>query len=142
MTSNPLELASFLDKVARAYPSGIPVAAVTQARHQPAFACCFVLVSGSPAVSGTYAELIDAICTKGLKLDRSTCEVRVVSQVEEDLASFGAPLTVVLGSSRTPGSIEEPQGRRVLFSHSIEGIASNPNTKREFWGHLQALLRT
>jgi len=55
---------------------------------------------------------------------------------------FGAPLTVVLGSSRTPGSIEELGSGKVLFSHAIEGIASSANTKREFWGHLQALLRT
>lgn len=141
MSFNRLQIASFLDKVARAYPSGIPATAVVTSRHQPAYSCRFFLVSDSPLVSDTYAELIDAICIKGLKFDRSTCDVRVVSQVEEGVATSDAPLTVVLGGSRPPGAIEELENGRVLFSHAIEGISSNANTKREFWGHLQALLR-
>lgn len=137
----PSELACLLDKVARGYPLGIPRTALTTPTLTPAYRCAFLVVSDSQSTLETHADLIDAICTKGLKLDRSLCDARVVSDSGHEWQGSGIPMTVVLGSSRVPGSIESSGATTCLFSHSLEAIASNAGSKREFWGHLQTLLR-
>lgn len=142
MTRKRSELAAILDKVARNYPHGIPQNAIATPAILSTPSCTFLLVHDSESIRETHAELIDAICTKGLKLDRTLCHVRVISDSDRDWGGSSSPITLVLGSSRAPGTIETIGGATCLFSHSIEEIASNPGSKREFWGHLQALLRT
>jgi hypothetical protein len=103
--------------------------------------CVFVLISADSSLGATHADLLDAICTKGLKFERSACDVRIVPTWPGTVREEVAPLTVVLGADRAPGTIQvTPQGK-ILFSHPVASIATNPGLKRDFWGHLQALQR-
>jgi hypothetical protein len=142
-------LASFLDKIAGNYPSGLPLTALVFDRgapektpeDAPTRECLFVLISTDSSISSTHADLIDAICTKGLKFERSACDVRVMPTWRGiDLGEL-PPLTVVLGTEIAPGSIEETSHGKTLFSHPIGSIATSAGLKRDFWGHLQTLQR-
>lgn len=134
-------LAFFLDRVAALYPYGVPVSALaTQSRREP-IECVFVLVSQDSGLAEAHAELLDAVCTKGLKFDRKACDVTVVPAWPETSPRTSAPLTVVLGAQRAAGTLETTSEGKTLYSHPIGQIASEVALKREFWGHLQALLR-
>ncbi len=145
MTLDRHSLACFLDKIAGNYPSGLPLTALVSDRRAPEEAptweCVFVLISTDTSISSIHADLLDAICTKGLKFERSSCDVRVVPTWSGTDPRELAPLTVVLGAERAPGTIESTSHGKILFSHPIGSIATNASLKRDFWGHLQSLQR-
>jgi hypothetical protein len=134
-------LACFLDKVAFLYPYGVPASAMAAPSQQTTIECAFILVSTDSAIGSTHSELLDAICTKGLRLNRKACDVRVIPTWPESSPSMTAPLTVVLGAQRKPGTVESSSGGKILYSHSIDQIANQVTLKRDFWSHLQALVR-
>ncbi len=134
-------LACFLDKIAVNYPAGLPLTALVPEKSQPRRECLFVLISADSSLSATHADLLEAICTKGLKFERSVCDIRVVPTWSGVSVDDAAPLTVVLGADKEPGTVEVVAGGKVLYSHPIDLIATQVGLKRDFWGHLQALLR-
>ncbi len=136
-----MSLASFLDKIATNYPYGVPQSALVSETAPLTKDCVFVLIDPDSSVEEEYGGLLTAICTKGLRYERSACDVRVMPAWTASPGDESTALAVVLGSDKTPGSIEASANKRILFSHSIRLIASEAGLKREFWGHLQALLR-
>jgi len=134
-------LASFLDKVALLYPYGVPASTLTAPRRQTSIECAFVLVSNDSSLGNAHAALLDGICTKGLRLDREACDVRVVPTWPDSSSGITAPLTVVLGAQKKPGTVESVSEGRIVYSHPIDQIAEQVALKRDFWGHLQALVR-
>ncbi len=142
MSIERLALATFLDKVAPGYPLGIPSSAIAQPEVESLLACTFVLITTTTSLADEYAELLEAIATKGLKLARGVWQVKVALPSDSSPMDLSTPLTVVLGGAQHPGAIQTGAHGKVLFSHSIIEIAKNPSIKREFWGHLQSFLAT
>lgn len=141
-------LATLLDKIRSHYPYGIPREAIVAPRSvpeatPPAPRCLFALVLDTPQLSAAQIELLEAICTKGLKLAREEYSSVVFgpgASTEEILAAIertGAPLSVVLGSPTALGTVAASKSGVVIYSHPLPVIANDIGAKREFWGLLQ-----
>lgn len=151
LNEHPIHVASLLDKVRRLYPHGIPTAYIrastAPADATPSLTCAFFILRDSVEMNKSLQDLVDAICTKGLRIPRESCSVLTITkdavsaeQLEEHLSKANAPLRIVLGGLSTPGSTTStPQGT-ILYTHSLDLIASDIAIKREFWAHLQRVL--
>lgn len=150
MSSEPLNIAAFLDKVRALYPYGIPtdeiVARIARPAEEPMAACLFVVVLDAERLNDVQAELINAICTKGLKVERDRCATIVLplsasaESIRMAVDSGRARLSIVLGSQAAHGTVVTSNTGVVLYSHSLPTIAENIAAKREFWALLQANL--
>ena len=140
-------LARYLDRVRRLYPLGVPRAAL----RPPTLStlCSLVVVTESPALSGSERELLEAICVKGLRCPFERCAVTVVrprSDILEALKSIEGhhqvppPVTIVFGAEGRLGELQDGQGQALLHTHPLERIGSDQAAKRETWGHLKAVL--
>ena len=153
MNSEQTNLASLLDKVRSHYPYGIPKEAIVAPRASeqvpsaavtPAPRCLFVVILEAPALTQAQGDLIDAICTKGLKIAREECVSVVLStetsptEVQGTIERVGARLSVVLGGPAAHGTVTASKTGTVIHTHSLPSIAENVAIKREFWGLLQA----
>jgi hypothetical protein len=150
MLAAPLNIASFIDKIRALYPYGIPKNEIVARRvlplEEPRAACLFVVLLDAERLSESQAELVAAICTKGLRIEKDLCETVVlpISTSEEAIRATveagRARLSVVLGSQAAHGTVVASHEGVVLYSHSLPVIAENIAAKREFWAHLQAHL--
>jgi hypothetical protein len=148
MRTEQCDLATFLDKVRNNYPYGIPREAIAAPRavaeeRTPAPRCLFVLILDTPQASASEMELLDAICTKGLKIAREECASVVLGsgasdeEISEAIERARAPLSIVLGSPAALGTVAASTSGVVLHSHPLPVIANDIGAKREFWGLLQ-----
>lgn len=147
----PITIAGLLDKVRRLYPHGIPTAYIRATTALPDVVptptCAFFILRDSVEMNKSLHDLVDAICTKGLRVPREECSVLILpkdavsgEQLEQYLSGTQAPLRVVLGGSSTPGATTStPQGT-ILYTHSLDLIASDMAIKKDFWTHLQRVL--
>lgn len=147
----PINIAGLLDKVRRLYPHGIPTAYIVKSSQAPtsvqALRCAFFILRDSVEMNKELHDLMSAICTKGLRVLREDCSVQILvkdatphEQLEKCFSETSAPLQIVLGASQTPGTTTSTPTGTILYSHSLDLIASDVATKKEFWGHLQSVL--
>lgn len=141
----------YLDKVRRLYPQGIPASVIVapppSASSSARRECLFLIVRESADLPQDLSELLGAICAKAIMIPRELCEVKVLAKSEATddgcrqlVSSVAAPLMIVLGSNIEAGTIESVGEGRVLYSHSLDGIATDLTIKRDFWSHLKAVV--
>ena len=141
-------LARFLDRIRGSYPGGIPHIALRASAAQ-GVACSLVVVTDQPALPDGERALVEAICSKGLRLPLERCRVSLVSPRTELLAALGTlregqegahAVTIVFGADGELGVLGQGPGGPVLQTHALGRIGSDQSAKRETWSHLQTLL--
>jgi hypothetical protein len=143
---NP-QVASFLDKIRRLYPYGVATryivataAAAPNVELEPAACALLVVLPEGRALDDERLALMEAICTKGLKLSLDQCVVTDISDeqpIDAALSSMNAAVCVVFGSGTQAGRVVEINQKVVLYTYSLDRIASDGAIKREFWKQLQ-----
>ena len=141
---DPQTLATYLDRIRGDYPYGIATSLIASPAPVSHSAMLIVVSPDGQQLEGPHAELLEGVITKGLKLTPERCPVSVVRAddplqvcVARTLESSHAPVCVVLGGEKAPGSVEEISGVRVLYSYAVERIVHESAVKRELWRHLQ-----
>ena len=148
------QLLLYLDRVHRLYPGGVPrELVVTPERHadtSSAVPKIGYVVPAPGALPESLVTLLKTITEKGLSLDESDSVVRscdvadrsaLLAAIGELATSVSPAVIVVLGSTAEPPGTWRSEGAvPVLHTHSLGEIEANKTVKREFWGHLQAVI--
>lgn len=142
-----LQTASFLDKIRRLYPYGVatryivaPAAPAANVELGPKACALLVVLPEGRALDDDRLTLVEAICTKGLKLSLDRCVVQGISDeqpIDAALSSLNAPVCVVFGGGTQAGKVAEVDQKVVLHTYALDRIASDGSIKREFWKQLQ-----
>lgn len=107
------------------------------------------MVTDQPALPDDERALVEAICSKGLKVPFERCCVTLVRPRTEIPAAIGAlreahgsspGVTIVFGANDELGTIGRGADGVVLTTHGLGRIAKDQAAKRETWAHLQGLL--
>jgi hypothetical protein len=142
-----LQVASFLDKVRRLYPYGVanryivaPAAVAADVESQQADCALLVVLQEGRSLDEERLSLIEAICTKGLRLSLDQCVVQGIPDnqpIDAALSLLNAPVCVVFGGGTQAGRVIELEQKVVLHTYPLDRIASDGSIKREFWKQLQ-----
>lgn len=112
-------------------------------------ACALLVITDQVSLPDQERELLEAICSKGLRLPFERCCVTLVrprSEVGAALSavresSGGTPgATIVFGSSEEMGTLSLDRECAVLHTHGLDRIGADQGAKRDTWKHLQTLL--
>ena len=144
----------YLDRIRSLYPHGVAEAMITlpeetlhgsqQGVKKVRFVLCVVSQTSQP-LSAESEALIEAICTKGLGLTMTQCEVRAYAAEQfsediflKDMQSCPGSVAVLMGDISKPNSVTVSSALTVLRTYSLEKIAGDAEVKRAFWKQLQA----
>jgi hypothetical protein len=147
--TTPEQLARLLDQISASYPNGIPLSVIRAAEgaHEdaaPAPRPYHIFIAGGEGTLCQAArELLSGITTKGLKITEDQFEISFgsASELAERATSSSSLHVLVFGADRESGWSEVGEGRRILFTYSLDRLTSDPTLKKELWRHLQAILR-
>jgi len=151
MTQIPSQLAAYLDKVRRNYPYGIPRDAIrarpVSSSPTPAegsIRCLLLVISELSELTPTDRDLALAISLKGLGIPETECQITPIpvdtpmEAIKGLIDNLGAPLSIVFGSSATPGKVERAAYGTILHTQTLADIRDSAPTKRAFWSLLKA----
>ena len=145
--NSPQQLARLLDQVSGLYPHGIPVSVIAAPKDDESVsvvseARAYHLIVVGDDVSQAARDLLEGIIGKGLRVSPLECQVSHVVDGEAVALASGSESerVIVFGSSQECGFIDRERGRPPLFTFSLEKIASDPATKKEFWRALQTVM--
>jgi hypothetical protein len=152
MTSinDQLQLIGLLDRIARSYPGGIPIASIRKPQAiqaaQP-LSCVLISLGSLSVASESTAKLAQAICEKGLRLALESCSIRNFSDEtigDEDLGFIiretGAAVLIVCGKQGGNRGVKEFNGALVLRSYALADVAASAEIKRRFWEDLKLVM--
>lgn len=140
---------SFLDKIAKLYPFGIPQACIlstgSHISSSAGVAClCIVVLRNSATHDESTKMLISGISSKGLKLGEGEYAVEEVTEsdwspelLQKVVERHQPRAVIVFGGPVQPGVVHMQGRTSVLYSYPLERIAGEISIKRDFWGHLQ-----
>jgi hypothetical protein len=147
-STTPLHLLSYIDKIGKLYPYGVSVASIVDSQAhavkdaRPVCVLC-VVSSGQAAGTDGCGALLEAICSKGLRLSKEEYQVEyfegAITQedIETRLRALGARAAIVFGGATSPGVVTQCNGTVVLHTHVLEKIAADQLAKKGFWKQLQ-----
>jgi hypothetical protein len=106
-----------------------------------------VAVTESGALEKPLTDLAQAIGVKGLRLSSDRFVVHPIAASTFDKANIAnlarelsASVVIICGSNSRPGESTEVGGTLVLYSFSLGDIASQADTKRQFWEQLKTVM--
>lgn len=142
---DPRVLATYLDRIGRQYPFGIATSCIVVPNIVVANSAVLIVVSpDGKAPEGSHSELLQGVISKGLKLSPESCPVSVISSedpfkdsVSRIVEASQAPVCVVFGGDKAPGSVEDVSESRILYTYALERIVHESVVKRELWKQLQ-----
>jgi len=148
--TSPEQLARLLDQMSGSYPHGIPISAI-QAAREPELECetpattalyDIFIVGEEGSASPAAQELLVGITSKGLKVSEGDYTVTYVTSEEFTARSSDSVAlhVVVFGADREPGWGARVDGRRTLFTHSLEKLVHDVALKKDLWRHLQEIV--
>ena len=129
----------FIDSRLANYPYGISKSLLEQMRSEKEQEERLLLLINK-GDSDLHKQLIEAIITKGLKLNSNQVEIIEASDnAPEELSMFlesGRRIIACLGSAAK----NAPAHQNLCLSFSLQEIASEIEKKREFWNSLQKFM--
>jgi len=152
MAFSALQLASYLDKVRRSYPYGIPRRAIssnsatsvgTSPSTEP-LRCLLLVISEDPKLDAADLELVQAIAIKGLGIPESEYKIVLMpagtsaKEIGSCVDAHGAPFSIVFGLSADSKGVEIRDYGTIVHGQPLERIRTSAETKRAFWSLLKA----
>jgi len=155
-------LARTLDALSSLYPYGLPTSALEVIpRGNPAIdrtspRVVIFLAQSLDELPDEERSLLSSIITKGLRIDEGGariiglgCSVSEIDRkVKETVTDEMGDCVITFGATDSQTSDEaqasrwdEVKGTPIIFTHSLAEIGTRADLKREFWGHVQLVLK-
>jgi hypothetical protein len=102
------------------------------------------VISELSELTPTDRDLALAISLKGLGIPETECRITPIpvdtpmEAIKGLMDNHRAPLSIVFGSSATPGKVERAAYGTILHTQTLADIRDSAPTKRAFWSLLKA----
>ena len=144
-------LLRYLDYMREGYPYGIPRELLVEHKRTAsspveAKEFYFIAITQSGGFSDGDTALLDAIISKGLKLELDQTARETLTEaadctaaVQRCVLEHSPKVIVVFGVPDPDGQHERIAGSTVLYTHSLREISESTAIKKGFWRELQFL---